>query len=189
MQCVKSFTMRTKNPELKYDRKRLVTIYFDLVTGKRGRLTWVQEGQCLTSTPNNGTEITEVLKDSDPKSCIRISEKSSDRLQIVFPLISATPRWRFKVLGKNLQCSPAMAMRALFVSYCYNGTCDGLQCSVTDWMVEHDNVGCAYQCHCPFLCSAILLDIADISTTAQTWEICEIAGWTVVNLTHSAEHK
>ena len=154
--------------------EKQVWMYFIPVTGKEGQLARVPEGQCMTSIPNNGTEITEVLKDSDPTSCIRISEKSIDRLQIVFPLISARPQWHFNVIGKSLQCSPVIAMRAFFASHCYNGTCDGSQCSVADWMYSQGYVGCTYRCQCPTPCSAIILDIADVATTAQTWDVCEI---------------
>ena len=132
-----------------------------------GQFIWVPGVRCINSTPNNGTEITELLKDSDPTPCIRISEKSIYRLQIIFPLISATTQHHFKAVGKNLQCSPAIAMTALFASRCYNGTCDGSQCSAADWMSSHGYVGCTYRCSCPSSCSAIILDLTDVSTAAK----------------------
>ena len=162
-------------------------MYLNLVTGKESRLNWVTKGHCLTSTPNNGTEITDVLKDSDFSSCMRLSEKSSDRLQVVFPLMAATPRWHFNVIGKNLRCSPAIAMRALFVSHCFNGTCDGSQCSVADWMSSRGFVGCTYRCLCPYPCSAIIMDTTDVSTAAQNWEVCEMIWRISVTVTHSAK--
>ena len=146
-------------------------------SGQSSSIHWLPDEKCPSSTvtPNNGTEVTGVLQDSNFTSCLVPADKTVHRLQIMFPLIIERTHVSFKIMGRNLMCSPTRGMDALGIGRCRdNVECPRLPCTTTDFDFPQEVTGCQYKCHCNPVCAAIVLDISGLSGLAHTWEICEI---------------
>ena len=149
-------------------------------SGQSSSIHWLPDEQCpssfyTTPTPNNGTEITGVLHDSNFTSCLVPADKAETRLQIMFPLAIERAHVSFKIMGQNLVCSPARGMGALGIGHCKdNSECQSLPCAPTDFGLPQEGSGCQYKCHCTPNCAAIVLHTYTLSGLPHILKICEI---------------
>ena len=156
----------------------MIGCFFD--SGRSSSIHWLPDEQCpssfySTATPDNETEISDVLHDSNFSSCLLPADKAENRLQIMFPLVMEKAHVSFKIMGRNLACSPTRGMDALGIGRCRdNIECPTLSCATTDFVMPQEGTGCQYKCHCNRICAAIVLDISGLSSFAHTWQICEI---------------
>ena len=158
-----------------------IIIDFFFYAAQSSSIHWLPSKQCpssfyTTAIPNNGTEVTGVLHDSNFSSCLALAEKSEDyRLQIRFPLVKERAHVSFKIMGHNLVCIRPRGVGALGIGHCKdNGECSSLPCTPTDLVMPQKGTGCEFKCHCKPVCAAIVLDISGLSGLARTGEICEI---------------
>ena len=148
--------------------------------GQSSSIHWLRDKQCLssfytTATPNNGTEVTGILHDSNFTSCLVPAEKAENSLQIMFPLTMERPCVYVKIMGRNLVCNLPRGMGTIGIGHCTDGAeCPRVLCTPTDFVMPQEGTGCEYKCYCNPVCAAIILDISGLSSSAHTWEICEI---------------
>ena len=157
------------------------SLFLYYIADKTAILHWGMDGKCPSVpsylVPNNRSEVTEVLHDSDLTTCISpANETAGSSFSVVFTLSVEKTSVNFRVLGNHIQCSPAIGMRALGVGSCNGTHCDTTPCSTSDLgniSVQHV-VGCKYRCRCYSECTAMIVMFADVSSS---WEICEILIW------------
>ena len=151
--------------------------------GQSSSIHWLPDKQCpppfyTTAIPNNGTEITGVLQDFNFSSCLVPADKAENRLQIMFPLTMERARVSIKIMGWNLVCNPPRGMGTFGIGHCMDDVgCLRVLCTPTDFVMPHGGTGCKYKCYCNPACVAIILDISGLSSSSQTWKICEILLW------------
>ena len=161
-------------------------------TGQAASLHWRTDLQCSPSPtsiiPNNGTEVTYALRDSNLTTCLVPSEKAADHLQIRFPVITSGSLFRFILIGRNLHCSPIMGLTAIGIGCDDDGACRNSLCIPRDLNNFQGGAVCEYRCHCSPTCTAVVLEITGVSDVAHTWQICEITAW-ILSIPLQGDHK
>ena len=146
--------------------------------GKHALWTAAAGNQCFPSqvdmTTSGDVEATDILRDSNHSTCLRLVNVTGTRLSILISLSPYRAISNIHVLGNSLTCSPRAGMMLSSIYGCHRGTCAAM-CAAGDFFMAGMRTGCRYKCHClGQTCHAILLDVLRLSNTIDQWEICEI---------------
>ena len=125
---------------------------------------------------NTGSVVTDVLRDGNPATCIRLARMTENAAQIEIPLIFDIVKFDVKIVGHSLPCGPLSPMMVYGIGSCDEGVCLISACFPKVSGIVGDISSCNYRCSCPSVCHRVIVEV-DVSTHGEIdhgLDMCDI---------------